>query len=69
MQLFISTGKWEKDNKTIQVWRMQEKCSWVREFIIRDISYKWRYLEFIKTFEDREILFLINKDFYTSTIL
>ena len=55
---------WEKDSRTIQVWRMQEKCSWIRQFVIRDISKEWGCLELIKIFEDGEILFLIDSDFF-----
>ena len=55
---------WEKDSRTIQVWSMQEKCSWIRQFVIRDISKEWGCLELIKIFEDGEILFLIDSDFF-----
>uniref|UniRef100_A0A0A0LWG1 Uncharacterized protein n=1 Tax=Cucumis sativus TaxID=3659 RepID=A0A0A0LWG1_CUCSA len=55
---------WEKDSRTIQVWRMQEKDSWVRKFVICDISREWIHLQLIKMFEDEEILFMINMDFF-----
>ena len=46
---------WEKDDLTVQVWSMQEKHSWIRKFVISDISKQWSCLELIKMFKDGDI--------------
>ncbi|KAA0039747.1 F-box protein [Cucumis melo var. makuwa] len=51
-------------NSSIQVWRMQEKDLWIREFVIVDIPINWSSLTLIKAFEDGEILCMINLDFF-----
>lgn len=50
--------------RTIQVWKMQAKGSWIKEFVIDDIPKGWGRFDFIKVFEDGEILCMINMDFF-----
>ncbi|XP_038890298.1 F-box protein At3g07870-like [Benincasa hispida] len=49
---------------SIQVWRMQEKDLWIREFVVDDIPNDWNVLTLIKAFEDGEILCMVNFDFF-----
>ncbi|KAA0039746.1 F-box protein [Cucumis melo var. makuwa] len=51
-------------NSVIQVWRMQEKDLWIKEFVIDDIPNNWCSLTLIKAFEDGEILCMVNLDFF-----
>ena len=48
----------------IQVWKMEEKDLWIKEFVIDDIPNNWSSFTLIKAFENGEILCMVNFDFF-----